>query len=216
MLSRNIGGASHVMSMEEWLGQRWKYLPLTKGIKQREMLIDWSGELPLWGYNVECVILQPVSLIADSKNTSSTLVKVCCACVNLCPSGILIIKIVKKNVCKNVYMMIKLTACTVFSVVLNLESLQHEQQYQFSERTKNPASHTVKFLCLFQISQRRTLSWVHPHLQKPHNYTTLSSTCTCKPLPCSLCWKLECIRDGMAELVEAAALKFDAATQPAR
>ena len=52
---------------------------------------------------MECVILQPVSLIADSKNTSSTLVKVCCACVNLCPSGILIIKIVKKFMQKRLH-----------------------------------------------------------------------------------------------------------------
>lgn len=76
--------------------------PFTKGKKQLEKVeIDWSRELSLVRIHVERVIgvlkqkytilqnIIPISLIPDSKDTKSTLdkiVRVCCACVNLCPS----------------------------------------------------------------------------------------------------------------------------------
>ncbi len=78
--------------------------PFTKGKKLLEKVqIDWSRELSLVRIHVERIIgmlkqkytiLQntiPISLIQDSSDTKPTIdkiVKVCCACVNLCPSSI--------------------------------------------------------------------------------------------------------------------------------
>ena len=78
-----------------------KIPPFTKGKKQLDKVdIDWSRELSLVWIHVERIIgvlkqkytiLQNIiSLITDNKdNNMSTIdkiVKVCCACVNLCPS----------------------------------------------------------------------------------------------------------------------------------
>ncbi len=76
--------------------------PFTKGKKQLEKVeIDWSRELSLVRIHVERVIgvlkqkytiLQnviPISLIPDNNDNKSTIdkiVRVCCACINLCPS----------------------------------------------------------------------------------------------------------------------------------
>ena len=76
--------------------------PFTKGKKQLEKVeIDWSRELSIVRIHVEQVIgvlkqkytilqnIIPISLIQDNNDTKSTIdkiVKVCCACVNLCPS----------------------------------------------------------------------------------------------------------------------------------
>lgn len=79
-----------------------KIPPFTKGKKQLEKVdIDWSRELSVVRIHVERIIgllkqkytlLQntiPISLIQDNNDSKSTIdkiVKVCCACVNLCPS----------------------------------------------------------------------------------------------------------------------------------
>ena len=79
-----------------------KVPPFTKGKKQLEKKdIDWSRELSTVRIHVERVIgllkqkykilqgVLPISLIIDEKDTESTIdkiVRVCCACVNLCPS----------------------------------------------------------------------------------------------------------------------------------
>lgn len=76
--------------------------PFTKGKKQLEKVdIDWSRELSLVRIHVERIIgvlkqkytilqnIIPISLITDHRDEKSTIdkiVKVCCACVNLCPS----------------------------------------------------------------------------------------------------------------------------------
>lgn len=78
--------------------------PFTKGKKQLEKVdVDWSRELSLVRIHVERVIgvlkqkytilqsIIPITLIPDHQDTKSTIdkiVKVCCACVNLCPSVI--------------------------------------------------------------------------------------------------------------------------------
>ena len=74
----------------------------TKGKKQLEKVnVDWSRELSIVRIHVERVIgvlkqkftilqgVLPISLIAGNDDKDSTIdkiVKVCCACVNLCPS----------------------------------------------------------------------------------------------------------------------------------
>ena len=80
-----------------------KIPPFTKGKKQLDKVdIDSSRELSLVRIHVERIIgvlkqkytilqnILPISLITDNKdNNMSTIdkiVKVCCACVNLCPS----------------------------------------------------------------------------------------------------------------------------------
>lgn len=81
-----------------------KIPPFTKGKKQLEKVdVDWSRELSLVRIHVERVIgvlkqkytilqnIIPISLMKDTKDTTSTvdkIVRVCCACVNLCPSVI--------------------------------------------------------------------------------------------------------------------------------
>ena len=76
--------------------------PFTRGKKQLEKVdIDWSRELSIVRIHVERVIgvlkqkytilqgVLPIALIADNKDTKSTIdkiVQVCCAMVNLCPS----------------------------------------------------------------------------------------------------------------------------------
>ena len=73
--------------------------PFTKGKKQLEKVdVDWSRELSIVRIHVERVIgvlkqkhtiLQStilISLIQDTESTIDKAVKVCCACVNLCPS----------------------------------------------------------------------------------------------------------------------------------
>ena len=77
-----------------------KIPPFTKGKKKK---IDWSRELSVVRIHVERIIgvvkqnytilqnILPISLISDAKDTVSTIdkiVKVCCACVNMCPSVI--------------------------------------------------------------------------------------------------------------------------------
>lgn len=79
-----------------------KIPPFTKGKKQLEKVnVDWSRELSIVRIHVERVIgvlkqkftilqgVLPISLIAGNDDKDSTIdkiVKVCCACVNLCPS----------------------------------------------------------------------------------------------------------------------------------
>ena len=79
-----------------------KIPPFTKGRKQLEKVdVDWSRELSIVRIRAERVIgilkqkytilenIIPISLLPDSKDTTSTIhniVRVCCACVNLCPS----------------------------------------------------------------------------------------------------------------------------------
>ena len=79
-----------------------KIPPFTKGKKQLEKKdLDWSRELSIVRIHVERIIgvvkqkytilqnVLPISLIPDAKDTVSTIdkiVKVCCACVNMCPS----------------------------------------------------------------------------------------------------------------------------------
>ena len=79
-----------------------KIPPFTKGKKQLEKInADWSHELSIVWIHVERVIgvlkqkftilqgVLPISLIAGNDDTESTIdkiVKVCCACVNLCLS----------------------------------------------------------------------------------------------------------------------------------
>ena len=80
-----------------------KIPPFTKGKKQLDKVdIDWSRELSLVRIHVERIIgvlkqkytilqnILPISLITDNKDnnvsTIDKIVKVCCACVNLCPS----------------------------------------------------------------------------------------------------------------------------------
>ncbi len=79
-----------------------KIPPFTKGKKQLEKIeIDLSRELSIVRIHVERIIgvlkqkytiLQntlPISLIQDNNDTKSTIdkiVRVCCECVNLCPS----------------------------------------------------------------------------------------------------------------------------------
>ena len=76
--------------------------PFTKGKKQLEKVdIDWSRELSTVRIHVERVIgvlkqkytilqsILPITLIPDYKDSKSTIdkiVRVCCVCVNLCPS----------------------------------------------------------------------------------------------------------------------------------
>jgi len=76
--------------------------PFTRGKKQLQKVdVDWSRELSIVRIHVERIIgvlkqkytilqgVLPISLISDNKSdTNSTIdkiVKVCCACVNLCP-----------------------------------------------------------------------------------------------------------------------------------
>ena len=81
-----------------------KMPPFTKGKKQLEKQeVDWSRELSSVRIHVERVIGQlkqkytilqgvlPISLISDNDHdvdvtVTDKIVKVCCACINLCPS----------------------------------------------------------------------------------------------------------------------------------
>ena len=79
-----------------------KIPPFTKGKKQLEKKdVDWSRELSVVRIHVERVIgllkqkytiLQsviPIALISDTKDVESTIdkiVRVCCSCINMCPS----------------------------------------------------------------------------------------------------------------------------------
>ena len=84
------------------IGLRWCWLKLIQGKKQLEKQdVNWSRELSVVRIHVERVIgvlkqkytiLQgtlPISLLSDSDDDNEAvidkIVKVCCACINMCP-----------------------------------------------------------------------------------------------------------------------------------
>lgn len=84
--------------MQEWALAEIKTPPFTKGKKQLEKVeIDWSRELSIVRIHVERVIgvlkqftilggVIPISDHTHDTGKNTTILKVCCVLVNLCPS----------------------------------------------------------------------------------------------------------------------------------